>query len=108
MKKIIKYMLCFFILGILALNVEKPIYRLDNKLANNSTSSYTTTLTFELGLDGTYYIVSDKNYTLDQPNVVIPEYYQGKPVKEIANDAFAEKGWILWCSAIHWYGYFCD
>lgn len=51
-------------------------------------------LTYHLSADGTYYIVSNYNNRLDSPDVVIPEEYNGLPVKEIANDAFAERAWI--------------
>ena len=51
-------------------------------------------LTYHLSDDKTYYIVSDYNYGLSEPNLVIPEEYKGLPVKEIANDGFAEKKWL--------------
>ena len=51
-------------------------------------------LTYHLSDDGTYYIVSDYNFGLSEPNLVIPEEYMGLPVAEIANDAFAEKKWL--------------
>lgn len=93
-KRLLKYLLSFTALGVFLVGCNNSLVKTGNKNANSGSSSYTTTLTFTLSDDGTYYIVSDKNFTLDTPNVVIPEYYQGKPVKEIANDAFAEKGWI--------------
>lgn len=51
-------------------------------------------LTYHLSDDGTFYIVSDYNFGLSDPNLVIPEEYNGLPVKEIANEAFAEKKWL--------------
>ena len=51
-------------------------------------------LTYHLSDDGTYYIVSDYNYGLSEPDLVIPEEHNGLPVKEIANDAFTEKKWL--------------
>lgn len=52
-------------------------------------------LTYDLSSDGTYYIVSNKNHTMSDPDLVIPEYYNGKPVKELASDAFVEQKYIV-------------
>lgn len=56
-------------------------------------------LTYELSADGSYYIVSKKNavpaqYADDLIDLVIPEYHDGKPVKEILGDAFVEQKYI--------------
>ena len=51
-------------------------------------------LTYHLSDDGTYYIVSNYNNKLTDVNVVIPEMHLGLPVKEIANEGFAERKWI--------------
>lgn len=51
----------------------------------NSTE-YTPGLVFDLSQDKQHYSVID--YTGLAPDVVIPDIYQGKPVKEIANEAF--------------------
>lgn len=51
-------------------------------------------LTFELNEDGTYYIVSDcDDYA--SGDVVIPETYDGLPVKEIGEHAFSYCGYII-------------
>lgn len=54
-------------------------------------------LTYEPSDDGSYYIVSKKNPVPDGAeliDLVIPEYHDGKPVKEIAADAFVEQKYI--------------
>ena len=51
-------------------------------------------LTYHLSSDGTFYIVSDYNHQLRDVDLVIPEEYNGLPVKEIANDAFADRVWL--------------
>lgn len=51
-------------------------------------------LTFTLSDDGTYYIVSDKEYKLNTPELVIPSEYNNLPVQEIADEAFAYKTWL--------------
>lgn len=64
------------------------------QLANVDFSKYSANLTYELSDDKTYYIVSNKNYGLSDPNLVIPEAYEGLPVKEIASEGFAYRNWI--------------
>ncbi len=51
-------------------------------------------LTFTLSDDGTYYIVSDKEYKLNVSNLVIPSTYNSLPVEEIASEGFAYKSWL--------------
>ena len=51
-------------------------------------------LTFTLSDDGKYYIVSDKEYKLNTPELVIPSEYNNLPVQEIADEAFAYKTWL--------------
>ena len=59
-------------------------------------------LRFTLSEDGTYYIVSDylmEDRLLDNPTLIIPAYYKGLPVKEIAQavegiGAFSELTWL--------------
>ncbi len=51
-------------------------------------------LTYTLGEDRSYYIVSDRNRADGLSDLVIPEYHEGKPVKEIAGDAFTERKYI--------------
>ncbi len=62
-----------------------------------NTKICTRGLTYELSSDETYYIVSKKNPIADGSDLVdlvIPEYHNGKPVKEIASDAFVEQKYI--------------
>lgn len=51
-------------------------------------------LTYHLSDDKTFYIVSDYNHNLSDPDLVIPEEYNGLPVKEIAVDAFNSRTWL--------------
>lgn len=46
-------------------------------------------LVYELSEDGTYYILSDMGQASGSSVVIIPDYYNGKPVKEIGDEAFA-------------------
>lgn len=64
------------------------------QLTNVDFSKYSANLTYELSDDKTYYIVSNKNYGLSDPDLVIPEVYEGLPVKEIASEGFAYRNWI--------------
>ena len=45
-------------------------------------------ITYELSEDGTYYIVDQVRFEAPDAEVVIPEEYEGLPVKEIGYDAF--------------------
>ena len=45
-------------------------------------------ITYELSEDGTYYIVDQVRFKDADSEVVIPEEYDGKPVKAIGDDAF--------------------
>ena len=53
-----------------------------------------TDLSFDLSEDGTYYIVSNREYKLASPTLIIPSSYNGLPVKEIAAESFAYKTWL--------------
>ena len=64
-----------------------------NALATNKVEG-SKGLTYHLSDDGTYYIVSDYNFGLSEADLVIPEEHKGLPVKEIANDAFADRTWL--------------
>ena len=95
-----------------SVGVETKIYDFNDNLKQNDyvehefktsnfkeyTGSLTPTdanlLTFTLSDDGTYYIVSDKDYNLNVPNLVIPSEYNSLPVQEIADEAFAYKSWL--------------
>ena len=56
--------------------------------SENSEVDFSSMLEFELSEDGNSYIVSSgQNCTAE--NVIIPSEYNGKPVTEIGNDAFA-------------------
>lgn len=51
-------------------------------------------LTYTLSDDGRYYTVGDAGFSPDIETLMIPAEYRGLPVKEIANDGFAERRWI--------------
>jgi len=53
-----------------------------------------TKLNFALSDDGTYYIVKGRLSGYNDNDLVIPAYYNGKPVKEIGNDAFNAMWWL--------------
>lgn len=65
-------------------------------------SSWNTSLKFTLSEDGTYYIVSDylgADRKLNTSTLIIPAYYKGLPVEEIAQaaegiGAFSELTWL--------------
>lgn len=54
----------------------------------------TTNIKFTLSEDGSHYIVSDKDHTLDNPTLVIPSTHEGLPVTEIDSEGFVEKTWL--------------
>lgn len=58
------------------------------------TVNATTGITYELSEDKTYYIASNKNNEITDVNVVIPEMHNNLPVKEIADEGFADRWWI--------------
>lgn len=74
--------------------LESHNYADDNFVDFPTFQVATTNITFELSEDETYYIVSDKNHTLNTPELVIPSTYNGLPVKEIAGEGFAYKTWL--------------
>lgn len=49
---------------------------------------YTEGMQYTLSADGSYYILSGRNFTEVQTNIVIPPGYNGKPVKEIGYAVF--------------------
>ena len=55
---------------------------------------YSLGITYDLSEDGTFYIVSNKNYKLNENDLVLPHSYKGLPVKEIASEGFAYRTWI--------------
>lgn len=67
-----------------------------------SEASWNTSLKFTLSADGTYYIVSDYvagDRLLNERTLIIPAYYNGLPVEEIAQaaegiGAFSELTWL--------------
>lgn len=67
-----------------------------------SEASWNTSLKFTLSADGTYYIVSDylgADRLLNKNTLIIPAYYNGLPVEEIAQaaegiGAFSELTWL--------------
>lgn len=90
---------------------EKCIYEFNDKISKNDIAKHefktnfkeytgdltptdSSKLSFTLSEDKTYYIVSDKDYHLDVPNLVIPSTYNSLPVEEIASEAFAYKTWL--------------
>lgn len=94
-----------------SLNDEIVIYDFENNLVQNEIDNYEFTysfkeyqgsltptdsslLTFTLSEDGTYYIVSDREYKLNVNDLVIPSSYNSLPVKEIGAEAFAYKSWL--------------
>lgn len=71
---------------------ESPCDMLYCPVCNTKISS--TKLNFELSEDGTYYIVRGRLSGYNDGDLVIPAYYNGKPVKEIGNDAFNGIWWL--------------
>ncbi len=71
-------------------DVQNAAALLKNSILMQGYSDYDwekPTLQYTLSNDGTYYIVSN-NGTACRSEIVIPETYNEKPVKELANDAF--------------------
>lgn len=60
------------------------------KTEDNQQNKPTEGLTFSLSLDETYYVCTSMGSATDT-HVIIPENYNGKPVKEIANSAFQSR-----------------
>ena len=58
----------------------------------NSTAAGTSGLTYTLSSDGTYYIIGA--YSGSASTIVIPSTYNGKPVKEIAANAFKQNKYL--------------
>lgn len=71
---------------------ESPCEMLYCPVCNTKISS--TKLNFELSEDGTYYILRGRLSGYNDGNLVIPAYYNDKPVKEIGNDAFNGIWWL--------------
>lgn len=69
-------------------------YEEDTFLKDNFDYAYNYDLTFELSEDESYYIVSDKNFTLSTQILNIPPIYNGKEVREIKSEGFTEKKWL--------------
>lgn len=73
---------------------DSYLYNEDEFLEEISNTDYNYDITFELSENGSYYIVSDKNFTLNTSILNIPPLYNGKEVREIKSEGFVEKKWL--------------
>ena len=74
---------------------DSYLYSEDEFLEEISNTDYNYDITFELSEDSSYYIVSDKNFTLNTSVLNIPPLYNGKEVREIKSEGFVEKKWLV-------------